>query len=202
MKPHYIKEFMGARSVLMKKDYDEWCFLWALIRLVYPQDRHTHYKKLRDKYLSKFDLRGITAPLTFKSISRLHQQNPWLNATFLFVYLDPENKKYLYSSIGLFRQRSENRLEVRYTNGKSRKTRRNKKNWTNKSRKWIKTLRLLSNGTKSCEMAIETERIHQLRRRPQGSKYENHKVLGHRATCQHHQDVSRDQDQHHVDVCV
>ena len=75
----------------------------------------------------------------------------WLNATFLFVYLDPENKKYLYSSIGLFRQRSENRLEVRYTNGKSRKTRRNKKNWTNKSRKWIKTLRLLSDGTKSCD---------------------------------------------------
>ena len=75
----------------------------------------------------------------------------WLNATFLFVYLDPENKKYLYSSIGLFRQRSENRLEVRYTNGKSRKKRRNKKNWTNKSRKWIKTLRLLSDGTKSCD---------------------------------------------------
>ena len=31
---------------------------------------------------------------------------------------------------------------------------------------------------------------------------ENHKVLGHRAPCQHHQDVSRDQDQHHVDVRV
>ena len=100
MKPHYIKEFMGTKSVLMKKDYDEWCFLWALIRLVYPQDRHTHYKKLRDKYLSKFDLRGITAPLTFKSISRLHKQNPWLDATFVFVYTDPAHKKTPYTSIG------------------------------------------------------------------------------------------------------
>ena len=100
MKPHYIKEFMGTRTVLMKKDYDEWCFLWALIRLVYPQDRHTHYKKLRDKYLSKFDLRGITAPLTFKSISRLHKQNPWLDATFVFVYTDPAHKKAPYASIG------------------------------------------------------------------------------------------------------
>ena len=100
MKPHYIKEYKDSMSVLMKKDYDEWCFLWALIRLVYPQDRHTHYKKLRDKYLSKFDLRGITAPLTFKSISRLHQQNPWLDATFVFVYTDPAHKKSPYASIG------------------------------------------------------------------------------------------------------
>ena len=100
MKPLYIKEFERIMSVLMKKDYDEWCFLWALIRLVYPQDRHTHYKKLRDKYLSKFDLRGITAPLTFKSISRLHKQNPWLNATFVFVYTDPAHKKTPYASIG------------------------------------------------------------------------------------------------------
>ena len=100
MKPLYIKEFENTMSVLMKKDYDEWCFLWALIRLVYPQDRHTHYKKLRDKYFNKFDLRGITAPLTFKSISRLHKQNPWLNATFVFVYTDPAHKKTPYASIG------------------------------------------------------------------------------------------------------
>ena len=100
MKPHHIEEFENNRSVLIKKDYDEWCFLYALLRLVYPQDRHTHYKKLRDKYFNKFDLRGITAPLTFKSISRLHKQNRWLNATFVFVYTDPQHKKSPYACIG------------------------------------------------------------------------------------------------------
>ena len=35
----------------MMKDYDEWRFLCALIRLVYPEERRTHYKKkLREKY--------------------------------------------------------------------------------------------------------------------------------------------------------
>ena len=100
MKPHVIKQFKNTRSVLMMKDYDEWCFLWALIRLVYPKDRHTHYKQLRDKYFNKFDLRGITAPLTLKSISRLHKQNPWLDATFVFVYSDREYPKCTYASIG------------------------------------------------------------------------------------------------------
>ena len=100
MEPHVIEQFKNTRSVLMMKDYDEWCFLWALIRLVYPKDRHTHYKQLRDKYFNKFDLRGITAPLTLKSISRLHKQNPWLDATFVFVYSDREYPKCTYASIG------------------------------------------------------------------------------------------------------
>ena len=47
------------------------------------------------------------------------------------------------------------------------------KNTKQKLRQWIKTLRLLSNGTKSCEMAIETERIHQLRRRPPKQRRKN-----------------------------
>ena len=88
MLEHHIEAFKDTQSVLMMKDYDEWCFLWALIRLVYPEERRTHYAKLRDKYFNKFDLRGITAPLTLRSISRLHKQNPWLDATFIFVYTD------------------------------------------------------------------------------------------------------------------
>ena len=99
MKEHHIEAFKDTQSVLMMKDYDEWCFLWALIRLVYPEERHTHYAKLRDKYFNKFDLRGITAPLTLRSISRLHKQNPWLNATFIFVYTD-EQENYPYAVMG------------------------------------------------------------------------------------------------------
>ena len=51
MKPHYIEQFKETRSVLMMKDYDEWRFLCALIRLVYPEERRTHYKKTERKIL-------------------------------------------------------------------------------------------------------------------------------------------------------
>ena len=95
-----IEKYMRHNSVLMAPDYDEWNFLYCLLRLLYPHQKKAHFSALKEEHFNKFNLKGISAPLDFKAVSRLHKQNPWLNATFHFVYTEHGDGKTPYAKIG------------------------------------------------------------------------------------------------------
>ena len=95
-----IEKYMRHNSVLMAPDYDEWNFLYCLLRLLYPHQKEAAYSTLKKDHFHKFDLKGISAPLDLKGVSRLHKQNPWLNATFHFVHTEHSDGKTPYAKIG------------------------------------------------------------------------------------------------------
>ena len=86
MKPVQLSQFHDTKSILTRQDYDEYNFIYALLRLLFPQEKRTAFSTLKAKYFDKFDLHGVKAPLGFRDIKKLVKQNSWIDATVNLVY--------------------------------------------------------------------------------------------------------------------
>ena len=79
MTPLYINELRKCLSVITHTEYDAYNFLYCLIRHLYPNDKDKHYKALKTKYFSRFNLSDIQFPCQFKDIEKLYKHNSFLH---------------------------------------------------------------------------------------------------------------------------
>ena len=74
----------NKKAIVNIKNKDEKCFLWCILRYLYPRDRDE--ERLTDLKKSEFSLntKGITFPMKLKDITKFEKLNPELPAINVF----------------------------------------------------------------------------------------------------------------------
>ena len=106
---HFQKLLRKKNAIINVKNEDNKCFLWSVLRYLYPKE--IHGERLRDlkKYENDLNFKEIEFPVKVKYISKFEKQNPGLPGINVFsvkennkVYPLRINKKDCQKSIDLF----------------------------------------------------------------------------------------------------
>ena len=90
--PKWIKD---KKAIINIKNKDDKCFLWCILRYLYPRDRDQERINDLKKYEFSLNTKGITFPMQLKDITKFEKMNPDLPGINVF-YLD-EKKCFRHS---------------------------------------------------------------------------------------------------------
>ena len=71
--PEWIK---NKRAIINIKNRDDKCFLWSILRYLYPKENDAQYLKDLRKYEFSLNTKGLTFPLKLKDITKFEKLNP------------------------------------------------------------------------------------------------------------------------------
>ena len=71
--PEWIK---NKKAIINIKNRDDKCFLWSILRYLYPKEKDAQYFKDLRKYEFSFNTKGLTFPLKLKDITKFEKLNP------------------------------------------------------------------------------------------------------------------------------
>ena len=71
--PKWIK---NKQAIINIKNRDDKCFLWSILRHLYPKEKNPQYLKDLRKYEFSLNTNGITFPMKIKDISKFEKLNP------------------------------------------------------------------------------------------------------------------------------
>ena len=104
--PSWIK---NKKAIVNIKNKDEKCFLWCILRYLYPKERDEERIKDLEKYEFSLNTKGITFPMKVNNISQFEKLNPELPGINvfsvddkMFIYPLREAKRDCKNSIDLF----------------------------------------------------------------------------------------------------
>lgn len=99
-----IPNFEESKSILTQPEYDDYNFLYTVIRAKFPQCKKMVYSKLKAKFFYKFNLSNLKFPITPGELEKFIKQNQWLDIK-LCVLNYFENKFYPNQILGTGKQR-------------------------------------------------------------------------------------------------
>ena len=78
------KELKGKNAIINMKNEGDKCFLWCVLRALYPTDKNPQRidKHLKSKEYT-LNMDGITYPVDFRGIDKFEKQNPEISITVL-----------------------------------------------------------------------------------------------------------------------
>ena len=79
--PDWIK---NKKAIFNIKNKDEKCFLWCILRYLYPKERDGERFKDLEKYEFSLNTKGITFPMKIKDINKFKKLNPELQGINVF----------------------------------------------------------------------------------------------------------------------
>ena len=79
--PSWIKD---KKAIVNIKNKDEKCFLWCILRHLYPKEKNPQYLKDLKKYEFSLNTNGITFPMQVKDITKFEKLNPEIPGTNVF----------------------------------------------------------------------------------------------------------------------
>ena len=71
--PKWIK---NKQAIINIKNRDNKCFLWSILRYLYPKEKDAQYLKDLRKYEFSLNTKGLTFPLKLKDITKFEKLNP------------------------------------------------------------------------------------------------------------------------------
>ena len=71
--PECIK---NKQAIINIKNRDDKCFLWSILRYLYPKEKDAQYLKDLRKYEFSLNTKGLTFPLKLKDITKFEKLNP------------------------------------------------------------------------------------------------------------------------------
>ena len=71
--PKWIK---NKKAIINIKNRDDKCFLWSILRYLYPKEKDAQYLKDLRKYEFSLNTKGLTFPLKLKDITKFEKLNP------------------------------------------------------------------------------------------------------------------------------
>ena len=71
--PEWIK---NKKAIINIKNRDEKCFIWSILRYLYPKEKDAQYLKDLRKYEFSVNTKGLTFPLKIKDINKFEKLNP------------------------------------------------------------------------------------------------------------------------------
>ena len=71
--PKWIK---NKQAIINIKNRDDKCFLWSILRYLYPKEKDAQYLKDLRKYEFSLNTKGLTFPLKLKDITKFEKLNP------------------------------------------------------------------------------------------------------------------------------
>ena len=86
--PKWIKD---KKAIINIKNKDEKCFLWCILRYLYPKQRDAEWIGDLKRYEKSLNTKGITFPIKEKDITKFENLNPDLPGINVF-YLDERNE--------------------------------------------------------------------------------------------------------------
>ena len=97
------------KAIINIKNKDEKCFLWCILRYLYPKERDAEWKGDLKKYEKSLSTKGITFPMKVKDITKFEKLNPELPGVNVFsvdekrnIYPLREAKRDCKNTIDLF----------------------------------------------------------------------------------------------------
>ncbi|CAH3194263.1 unnamed protein product [Porites evermanni] len=82
----------NKKAIVNIKNKDEKCFLWCILRYLYPRDRDEERLTDLKKYENSLNTKGISFPMKLRDISKFEKLNPSLPG--INVFSVDENKKF------------------------------------------------------------------------------------------------------------
>ena len=83
---------LNKKAIVNIENKDEKCFLWCVLRYLYPRDKNDTWLTDLKKYENSLNTKGINFPMKLKHISKLEKLNPSLPGINVFSVND--NKKF------------------------------------------------------------------------------------------------------------
>lgn len=84
------KALVKKGALVNVQNFDEFCFVWAVLSCLYPASTNPQRKENYIKYINKLNLTGLRFPLAVNQIHKFEQLNPEISVN---VYLyNPETK--------------------------------------------------------------------------------------------------------------
>ena len=74
----------NKKAIVNIKNKDEKCFLWCILRYLYPKETHEERIKDLKKYEFSLNTKGITFPMKLKDITKFEKLNPSLPGINVF----------------------------------------------------------------------------------------------------------------------
>ena len=71
--PDWIK---NKKAIINIKNSDDKCFIWSILRYIYPKEQDPQYLKDLRKYEFSLNTKGITFPMKVKDITKFENLNP------------------------------------------------------------------------------------------------------------------------------
>ena len=71
--PEWIK---NKKAIINIKNRDDKCFIWSILRYLYPKEKDARYLKDLRKYEFSLNTKGLTFPLKLKDITKFEKINP------------------------------------------------------------------------------------------------------------------------------
>ena len=87
--PNWIS---NKKAIVNIQNKDDKCFLWCILRYLYPRDRDEERLKDLKKYEFSLNTKGITFPMKLKDITKFEKLNPSLPG--INVFSVNESKKF------------------------------------------------------------------------------------------------------------
>ena len=88
--PEWIK---NKKAIVNIKNKDDKCFLWCILRYLYPKERDEERIKDLEKYEFSLNTKGITFPMNINNINKFEKLNPSLPGINVFS-VDDKNTIY------------------------------------------------------------------------------------------------------------
>ena len=82
----------NKKAIVNIENKDEKCFLWCILRYLYPRDRDEERLTDLKNYENSLNTKGITFPMKLKDISKFEKLNPTISG--INVFSVNENKKF------------------------------------------------------------------------------------------------------------
>ena len=76
----------NKKAIVNIQNKDDKCFLWCILRYLYPKERDEHRLKDLEKYEFSLNTKGITFPMELKDITKFEKLNPDLPGINVFSY--------------------------------------------------------------------------------------------------------------------
>ena len=83
---------LNKKAIVNIENKDEKCFLWCVLRYLYPRDKNDTWLTDLKKYENSLNTKGINFPMKLKHISKFEKLNPSLPGINVFSVND--NKKF------------------------------------------------------------------------------------------------------------
>ena len=81
----------NKKAIVNIKNKDEKCFLWCILRYLYPRDRDEERLTDLKKYENSLNTKGITFPMKLKDICKFEKLNPGLPGINVFSVNESDN---------------------------------------------------------------------------------------------------------------
>ena len=79
------------RAIINIQNRDEKCFLWCILRYLYPRDKNDTRLTDLKKYENSLNTKGINFPMKLKDISKFEKLNPSLPGINVFSVSENKN---------------------------------------------------------------------------------------------------------------